>query len=405
MSNESQEKQQYQQKTQVDYLLSYLSFLFRYKYLIIIITFLAAAGSVTYSIVSLKLPPEESYYPNRYRAYSVLIVGQDNTSSMANLLSTFGINAPAGGNEINYGQLGIRVLQSRPFIDEIVKEHNLTEKYEITEMVRTKLREIVLGSSDFSYNATTGTLTISYEDIDPVFARDMVQSMVSNLQKWFKNWKGSTSQQELQAMRQKIEEVSKEMRRLEAEIEAFQAKYGVLSVEEIAEAQTAMITDLQSQLVQTKVAIQNYTGFSNIEDQELKRLKAERDSLQELIIQLERGQGSGVLKMPSRAELPAMSIEFSHLKISHEIQLRIYQNIKEQYEVQKLTSSEKSVFSILEPAEVPEEKSGPQRSRLCIIVILFGFVFAVILALFIEFIRAIKRDPRKKNLIKGKPNE
>jgi uncharacterized protein involved in exopolysaccharide biosynthesis len=163
-----------------------------------------------------------------------------------------------------------------------------------------------------------------------------------------------------------------------------------------------MITDLQSQLLQTEMAIKNYSGFATIEDQELIQLKAQRESLQELIQQIESGQGSsGVRDMPAKDEIPKLAIDYSHLTMSHEIQMRIFQNLKEQYEVQKLTSSSGSVFSVLDPVEVPEEKSRPKRSELCMIVTVIGFFGSIGLAIILHVIKKVKNDPEKRRILKG----
>ncbi len=389
------------QKTFIEYLLFYISYFLQHKRLIIIITLLAAIGSVVYSLISLKLPPEESYLPNYYRADSVFIVEQGHGADVQTMLASLGFDLPLGRDDLNYGELAIRVFRSRPFLDEIVDEHNLIQRYEIEENVKTRSREIVLNSSDIQYEARTGTLTIGYTDIDPVFARDVVQSIVTNLQEWFEEWEGTTTMRQIDAMETKIEEVSKEITRLEEEIQAFQSKYGVMSVDQIAEAQTAMITDLQTQLIQTEVAIKNYSGFSNIEDQELIQLRAERDSLRELIQQIEQGTGLAGRQMPSQNELPALAINYSHLRMAHEIQMRIYQNLQEQYEVQKLSTTNASVFSVLEPAEIPEEKSGPSRGKLCMIVTALGFFASIGIAVLIDGIRNVKNDPDKMQILKS----
>lgn len=402
MASTKKDKAAENPKNQLEYVLYYLSFLLHYKYLIAGITALAAVLSVLYSIISISLPPEKSPYPNYYRAYSVLIIGQENVSGMASMLSALGIDATLGGTDMNYGDLAIRILQSRPFLDEIVERHDIIERYNINEMVKTKSRSVVLSSSEFDFDQRTGTLTISYTNIDPVFARDMVQSMVSNLQKWFQSWEGTTSQQELIAMQEKIAEVSSEIDRLEEEIQSFQTEYGVLSVEQIAESQTAILTDLQSQLIQTEIAIKNYSGFSTIEDPELIQLQAQRESLQQIITQIEQGRNSAGRTMPSKEELPTLATEFAHLQMYHQIQMRIFQNLTEQYEIQKLASTGSSMFSVLEPAEIPDVKSGPYRGKLCMMVTIFAFFASIVISIFVHIIFGIIHDPKKKSiLLKG----
>jgi tyrosine-protein kinase Etk/Wzc len=399
--NQIEQSLESQERTLLEGILYYLSFLIKHIKFVLIGTSIAAIGSVLFSIITIKLPPGESPLPNYYSSSAVLIAGESGVNDMSSMLTAIGITAPP--SEMNYGELGIRVLQSRPFLDTIVEENGITEKYEIKEKIRTYSRKAVLGNSTFSYDGRTGSLIISYEDTDPVFARDVVNSMVDNLQKWFQQWEGTSSSQNLKALEIKLEEVSHEIQRLEEEISRFQTEYGVFSVEQLAEAQADMINDLQAQLIQTEVALRNYSGFSTIQDQEYIQLQAQRDSLQELIQQVEKGQGTGVQNMPSREELSSLAVKYSHIQMNHEIQMRIFQNLKEQYEVQKLTvTSGTSPFSILEPAEVPEEKSRPRRSQICIIATLTGFLGSLGAALFIDLVRHIRNDPSKTNLLRGK---
>ena len=389
------------ERTLLEGILYYLSFLIKHSKTVIIGTSFTAIGIVIFSIITIKLPPEISPMPNHYVSSAVLIAGERSVNDMTTMLESIGITIPR--SEMNYGELGIRVLQSRPFLDTIIKENGIIAKYEITEKVKTNSRKMLLKKSTFSYEPRTGSLQISYEDTDPRFARDVVNSMVDNLQKWFQQWEGTSSGQNLKALEVKLEEVSQEIRRLEEEIKRFQTTYSVYSVEQLAEAQDEMINDLQGQLIETEVAIRNYTGFSTIQDQELIQLQSQRDSLQELIQQVEKGHGTGVRPMPSREELSSLAVEFSHLQMNHQIQMRIFQNLKEQYEVQKLTAtSETSPFSILEPAEIPDEKSRPSRGEISVIVTVFGFFISLGGALFFDLVHQIKNDPSKTALLKGK---
>lgn len=388
------------ERTILEGLLFYFSYIARHRKSILTITIIAAVGSVIFSIITIKLPADLNPLPNYYQASSVLIVGQGG-GDMPGMLASLGINIPVGGQETDYGQLSMRVLQSRPFIDDIVKKHNIIDRYKIIEKQKTESREIVMKNSDVQYDSRNGTLVISFEATDPVFARDVVQSMVSSLQNWFMEWEGSSARQKLSAMERKIEEVNQEINRLEDEIQKFQSFYGVFSIEQLAEAQMAMITDLESQLIATEVAIRNYSGFSTLEDQELIQLQSRRDSIRDLIQQVENGEGSGVRDMPARDELPALAIEYSHLRMSHEIQMRILQNLREQYEVQKLATTGTSAFSILEPAEIPEEKSRPQRSKICIIATILGFSGSIGLALIKDLVQKVKNDPEKRKILNG----
>ena len=52
-----------------------------FKWMIIGITTLAAIGVVIYCIISLKLPPEDSYMPNEYKVSANMLINDDSSSS------------------------------------------------------------------------------------------------------------------------------------------------------------------------------------------------------------------------------------------------------------------------------------------------------------------------------------
>jgi LPS O-antigen subunit length determinant protein (WzzB/FepE family) len=48
------------------------------------------------------------------------------------------------------------------------------------------------------------------------------------------------------------------------------------------------------------------------------------------------------------------------------------------------------VFDIVDPAVVPEMKSRPLRSLICIAITLGGFLFAVMVVLMRDFVRSVR---------------
>jgi uncharacterized protein involved in exopolysaccharide biosynthesis len=100
---------------------------------------------------------------------------------------------------------------------------------------------------------------------------------------------------------------------------------------------------------------------------------------------------------------PAISTELSRISMELEAQQQIYTQLKVQYEIIKVTiASEQPIFQILEMAEVPDKKSGPSRTLICIIVIFAAGFFAVFLAFTLNAIANIKKDPDAMAKLRGK---
>lgn len=398
-----EEKQVIQEeKSSLDTLLYYIGVLWKWKWLIFILTATGMVGSVAFSLISLKLPPEKSPLPNYYRANAVLLF-QDTGSGMGgitSMLSAFGIE-DTGSEAGNMSQIALVVLQSRSFLDKLVEEFRLIEKYKIEEKVKTKSREILINNSEYNFDRNAGILTISFQDADPVFARDLVNREVVLLQAWFEKEGGTMRTEQIQLMEGKMTEVEEKINKLETEIRGFQQQFGVLDISEIAQQQNAAIENLREQLVQVEMEIRNYEEYLKIEDPNLARLRAQRENIIGMIYEIEQGRSGGNLNFPSKDELPEIAATFGRMQMELEIQTGIYQQLSERYEIAKLSAAEENLFKILEWAEIPDEKAGPKRSKICIYTTVFAFLASLAVIIIIKLIKKIKNDPKKTKLLKG----
>ena len=376
----------------------YFTILLKYKWLIILITGIAAVGVLAFSIVTLVLPPEKSPLPNKYGAQAILIVQELESGGINSVIAALGLalpeqaGTPSGG--LDYGQLALLVLNSRILLDPLVEEFDIIDRYEITENIKTVSRAAILDRASFDYTRSSGVLTISFESIDPIYSRDMVNRMVELLNNWFLTKGGTSKLKQKDLLEQKIAEVSTDIRKLENEIQEFQREYGILTVEELAASQSAVLADLRSQLVIKEMEIKNYSQFSKIEDPVLTRLKSERDNIQELIAQNERAFAG--------LDLPALSLEFARLRMALDIQTRIFESMAEQYEITKLTLESTPVFQILELAEAPDEKTSPSRGKISIVTVLIALFASVMLAFLLNTVKKITSDPSRLRRIRGR---
>ena len=398
MAPENVQQQNASERTLLEGVIYYISILFKYKWLIIGITGVTTILVVAFSIITLALPPEKSPLPNRYEARATLIVQESETTGLDSVVASLGLALPGGAEggygSLEYGQLAVMVLNSRIILDPLVKEFDIIERYGITENIRTVSRNAILNRAEFDYSRTTGVLTVSYESIDPAYSSDMVNRMVELLNDWFLTRGGTTKQKQKELLENKLAEVSTEIADLENEIQDFQRRYGVLTVEELAATQSAVLSDLRAQLVLKEMEIKNYTQFSRIEDPELLRLQSERDNIQELVEQNE-GRFGGL-------DLPSLSLDFARMRMALDIQTRIFESLSEQYEITKLTLESEPVFQILELAEAPEEKTSPSRSKICMVATIVAFLAGVFLAFVLHSINQLRSDPSKLRRIKGR---
>ncbi len=109
------------ERTLLEGVINLITTLFTYKWLIVATTLIAAAVAVFFSLISLLLPPEKSPLPNTYRAYSVILLQQEEAASLESTLASLGLMpseaARGSGTGFDYSSLAMKVMHSREFLD------------------------------------------------------------------------------------------------------------------------------------------------------------------------------------------------------------------------------------------------------------------------------------------------
>lgn len=324
-------------------LIDLFAVLWKYKFLIISVTVIAMIAVLIYSIVSISLPPEKSYLPNKYTAQAQMLINNDSSSSggLSSMLSSSGLGSLAsmaglnvsGGASSNSALAGY-LVHSNSVLDDIAQKFDIIDRYKIIEYEKSSSREALKEVLSSSFDDETGIFSVSFTDIDPVFARDVVNYVVNLLEKRFLDMgidKNRLTKENLEA---NIDNTYKEILKLQKEIQEIES------------------------------------SVSNVYN-------------------------------PSQTKSVIMDATLKKMELS--VQQEIYAQLKAQYEMLKVTmSSEQPTFQILEYAEVPDKKSAPSRGMLCIIVTFAAFFVSVFLAFLLNAIKNIKNDPQVMSKLRGK---
>ena len=355
--------------------------------------------AIAFCAVSILLPPEKSPLPNIYTASAIVLVQKgmgDNLS--ASILSALGVESRPADSAVGFdtGALVLLVLKSRTFLDKVSEEFQIVRKYNITDQVKSRSRDLLLSKSIFEYNRTTAAITISFEDIDPVFARDVTNRMVALLNEWFAQNTGSSNLKQKQLLEEKVKEVKTDIEKLEGRLKELQKKYGVLGAQELGTSQASTLAALRSQLILKEIDIKNYSTVSAIEDPKLQQLRDERQNILDLISQTQQGISNMQDTSASQKSLPDLQMEFNNLAVELDVQRKIYNTLSHQYEVMKLTSEPESAFQIMELAEVPDSKSGPSRLNIVAVVTLVALVASAALAFLLHGLAGVRANIGRK---------
>ncbi|AEF86776.1 putative lipopolysaccharide biosynthesis [Treponema primitia ZAS-2] len=301
------------------------------KIMIIIITIIVLISVIIYSIISIKLPSKKSPLPNEYTPVALMLInnGSSSGNGMASVLSASGLGGLAGLAGVSTGSsfsdLAIYLVSTNSFLDAVVDEFDLITRYKVKKFFRAGSRKALKKKLAASADEKSGVFSVSFTDIDPVFAQRVVNYCVSYLQAWFDELGIDKNKLEKENLERNIENTFREIQSLEMESQ----KLGM-----------------------------SVTG------------------------------GGGA------ASIPSIALEQRRIALELGAQQQVYTQLKVQYELLKVTmASEKPVFQILEMAEIPDQKSGPSRGMICIIVTLAAGFFAIFLAFILNAIDNVKKDP------------
>lgn len=382
------------ERTLLEGFLYYFSILVRYRWLIICTTAVVAAATAAFCVVSLRLPPEKSPLPNLYTAQAVILVERGQQGALASsILSSLGIAPDASSTDTGYdqGALLVMILRSRTFLDKIAEEFDITHRYGITRQVKSGARALLQKKTVIGYDKNTASISISFQDSDPVFARDVTNRMVSLLNDWIAQNMGSSNLKQKQLLEEKVRDVKAEIDTLEMQLKTLQNRYGVLTAQDLGTSQASALAELRSQLILKEIDIKNYTTFSAIEDPKLQQLREERQNILDLISRFKAGATNAQNGSAPQENLPDVQMQFNNLTVELDVQRKIYDTLSHQFEVMKLTLEPEQAFQVMELAEVPDAKSGPKRLMITLEATLVAFLGSVAFAFFLHGLARIRR--------------
>ena len=344
---------------------------------------------VAYSLYTLKVAPDAplNWLPNVYRP-TVQVRLQDTQSQS---LSSFLSNSDLGflANLAGSGTSG-------PTSSDLAQD--LVHRLNITENPISSTRRFLKESFNSDFSSSTGILTIGFENTDKYFATDVLNSALTKLEARFKSLTLSSVTIKKQILEQSIEDYSDELHAAQQALIDFQRRYGVISIELQTEYKLEAVAEIDQQILSKQSELRTLEASRRENDPEVRRTRMEIQTLQEQRQILINGSSSSSVGEPPsdipQSQLPELSARYLNLTRDLQIVQTIYSGLRSQYESLKVEEMDTSSrFQVIEEAEVPELKSGPSRSKICIIFTMTIFFLAVFVSFIFEYFNRVKRDP------------
>ncbi|MDR3343951.1 MAG: lipopolysaccharide biosynthesis protein [Treponema sp.] len=209
-------------------LIDLFAVLWHRKGMIIVITLSAMIGVVVFAIISIVLPPDVSPLPNVYTPTALMLInnGASSGGAMASMISASGLGGLAGLAGVSTGStfsdLAIYMVNTNSFLDAVVDEFDIIDRYEIEEFPRATSRELLKKKLAAAYDEKSGVFSISCTEIDPVFAQSVVNFSLEYLEKRFDAIGVDKNKLEKENLEKNIENTFREIQNRELEIQTLE---------------------------------------------------------------------------------------------------------------------------------------------------------------------------------------
>jgi capsule polysaccharide export protein KpsE/RkpR len=318
------------------------------------------------------MPPEPQSIPGVSMPTALAGVG--------GALSGAGGLAGALLNSKTSGAIFVGILGSRTVQNELIDRFDLRRRYAVENYsgARRKLAK----RTNIEEDRKSGIISIAVTDNDPRRARDLAGAYVDELDKLVSQLSTSSARRERIFLEERLKAVKQDLDAASRELSGFSSRNVTFDMEGQGKAMVDAAAKLQGELI---VAESELGGLKSIYADNNVRVRSTEARIAELRRQLQKLGGAGEraddreLKTdqlyPSLRKLPLLGATYYDLYRRVKIQETTYEILTSQCEMAKVQESrEIPAVKVLDPPDMPEQKSSPPRA----LIILLGTLLALI---------------------------
>ena len=369
--------------------------LWRRKWLIVGVTFVAAVFSVVYALLQ----------PNQYTATSSLLPisgsASSNLAQYAGLAAMAGINLPGA----SAGDPTVKIeaiLKSRGLAEKLIEELDLIpvfiekpEKISLGTPLGAAIKTFQEDVFSVSTDAKTSLIKVSAKTKDPVLSRDIANKAIELLQANLEARTLSASGKSIALLETQVAEQEAKLKEAQDKLTEFQRKNKLVAPQAQSSGGIQLYQGLIQQRIALEIEISRLESALSSDNPKLVSAKTQLDAINKQIRDYERtGAGVG----PSISAAPATMMEYANLTAELEMLTKLYGSLVGSLESMKLQeASEKLFIEVIDPAIAPERKSEPSRSMICVVGTLAGGFLSVLLAFVLDALKKLTSDPEVRN--------
>ena len=364
--------------------------IWRQKWLVIVVTVLAAVLSVAYALMQ----------PNQYTATSTVLPISGSSSLLsqyAGLAAMAGVSLPGSDSSnpsvkiqaiLNSRELAVKVINELDLVPKLIKE---PEKLKDVSPLATAVGIFQKSVFSVSVDSKTSLMKVSAKTKSAALSAQIANTAIDLLQQDLSSRVLTASGKNIVVLEQQVADQEKKVRELQSKMEDYQRKNKLVA----PATQSQQGLDLYRSLIQQKmtleIQISSLQNALSADNPKVTAAQAQLAAIQKQIDNFERtGGGVG----PSMNETPKALMEYANLQAELELATKIYGGLLTSLENLRLQDATDKVFvEVIDTAVPPEQKSEPSRSKICVVGTLAGGFFGMLLAFLREALQKVIADP------------
>ncbi len=282
------------------------------------------------------------------------------------------------------------MLKSRVMVDEVVKQYNLIERYQVSTIDEANH---VLKSRTTIKKTKENVLSIMVKDSEAQMASDIANFYALNLDRINRTFNVKKISQDREFLEKRLQGNLQEIAKAENALVAFQTKNNIM-VDPRFPAMILTAAGIQGQITAQEVQIRMLDRDLSPDDPALVRAQSILKGLQRQLSILESGEkDQGLLssiegRLNPALVLPNLALEYGRILRQLIVQETLHILLTSQYEQAKLAEARDTpTFQVLDFATPP---SNPKQPSLILAMLLSGVAalfIGIFLAFFLEYLK------------------
>jgi tyrosine-protein kinase Etk/Wzc len=303
------------------------------------------------------------------------------SSNSSALLGQIGALSAAGGGGSALGALAgikdpgmiyIGVLESRSVADEIIRQFDLQKVYKKKKLSATE--RALAGYTKFIPGKDT-IIKVSVEDHDPERAAAMASAYLAALSVQNDRLALTEASQRRAFFERQLEAQKDQLADAEVDLAKTEEQSGLIQPSGQAQLQLMTIGQTRAAISSREIELEAMSQGATGQNPDVIRLRSEIAALKGQLAQLENSNAKGSagnIELPT-SKVPALTLEYVRRAREVKYHEALYELLLRQLESAKLDESRSApMIQVVDPAVVPDTKSGPARTLLTLLFAALG---------------------------------